>query len=408
MEGASVGTVRNMPVPPAAGSDAHAMQMLQLAMAAEEQNSELRARLADKDAQLEKLQLQIGQLGAAPGLLGEGALPSILGDGALPSIFGDGALPSIEALQLQVDSMRAEKKEMTKHVTEMVDERAALRAGWVQLETERRDFASERQQAAASIAYAAQLEQSEHTVRKHADELQAELLLYTTKCTELTEAYLELEQTLDEKQQRINLMIRENAQSEMQIILLQNKFDLADQRPEMLEKLRENLRGQMEGGGSSTVEAMTLRHELEAIQHENYELSCSSARLTEQASVHNSTMGALRSQITEAERKLADARADADKLRAELDISVGKEMHKGGLNDRLLADGTKTEFKIRVLRQELDSAEVEKAEALAKLAEQVCVAPLLHRFEMKGQVHITTELNFERQRLLNHIAERMD
>ena len=49
MEGASVGTVRNMPVPPAAGSDAHAMQMLQLAMAAEEQNSELRARLADKD-----------------------------------------------------------------------------------------------------------------------------------------------------------------------------------------------------------------------------------------------------------------------------------------------------------------------------------------------------------------------
>jgi uncharacterized coiled-coil DUF342 family protein len=290
----------------------------------------------------------------------------------------------------------------------MVDERAALRAGWVQLGTERRDFEAERQQAAASIVYAAQLEQSEHTVRKHADELQAELVLYTAKCTELTEAYLELEQSLDDKQQRIDLMIRENAQSEMQMILLQNKFDLADQRPEMLEKLRENLKGQVEGRGNSTIETMALRHELEAIQHENYKLSRSSARLTEQSSVHGATIVALGSQITEAERKLADARADADKLRAELDISIGKEMHKGGLNDRLLAEGNKTEFKIRVLRQELDSAEVEKAEALAKLAEQVCVAPLLHRYEIKGQVHITTELNFERQRLLNHIAERMD
>ena len=49
MEGASVEALRAQQYHRLQAPTAHAMQMLQLAMAAEEQNNELRARLADKD-----------------------------------------------------------------------------------------------------------------------------------------------------------------------------------------------------------------------------------------------------------------------------------------------------------------------------------------------------------------------
>merc|ERR1712166_511928 len=227
----------------------------------------------------------------------------------------------VEVLQREVDNLLLEKKGMEERLSnqmatmeKMVDERIQVCNAMVKLQADQEAGEQLKREATNMRADIEQLELSEHTLKTETKKQQDQLQHYTTKCMELTEAYQELENTCLTKQQRLEDMIEQRAQMEMQMKPLQN--------------LRDQL----------TAERESLKQQLQ---------------------------------------ELSDSNATVNRMKESLEEISGKERYKTQVNERLISERAQLDHQIAVLRQQLENAELEKEESIIKLKEQVHVTEQL-------------------------------
>ena len=162
--------------------------MLQIALSSEEANLKLRQQLAALDGVEEER---------------------------------DHDVKALQAMQLQIDDMTAERNKMSKQIATMVDERAAVQAAGSQLGAERAAFDQEKKDAGDMKLQIDHPEQQHAAGESWSQKLQSQLQLYTTKCMQLTEAYLELEQANIAKEGRLQKLFYHHAEMEFEMQLLQ-------------------------------------------------------------------------------------------------------------------------------------------------------------------------------------------
>jgi len=339
-------------------SDGHAMQMLG------EENNTLRERLSA----LEHFELE-----------------------------RDEAWAKVEVLQREVDNLLLEKKGMEERLSnqmatmeKMVDERIQVCNAMVKLQADQEAGEQLKREATNMRADIEQLELSEHTLKLETKKQQDQLQHYTTKCMELTEAYQELENTCTTKQQRLEDMIEQRAQMEMQMKPLQN---LRDQLTAERESLKQQLQEKNEQADAGKAEMLALQQKLQAQVHVIDSLTSGSNGLQAKMTEQGGSMQLLNQQAVDAARELSDANATVNRMKESLEEISGKERYKTQVNERLIAERAQLDHQIAVLAQQLESAEHEKGEAVVKL---------------KEQVHVSEQLASERQQLLRQLKQESE
>jgi len=339
-------------------SDGHAMQMLG------EENNTLRERLSA----LEHFELE-----------------------------RDEAWAKVEVLQREVDNLLLEKKGMEERLSnqmatmeKMVDERIQVCNAMVKLQADQEAGEQLKREATNMRADIEQLELSEHTLKTETKKQQDQLQHYTTKCMELTEAYQELENTCLTKQQRLEDMIEQRAQMEMQMKPLQN---LRDQLTAERESLKQQLQEKNEQADAGKAEMLALQQKLQAQVHVIDSLTSGSNGLQAKMQEQGGSMQLLNQQAVDAARELSDSNATVNRMKESLEEISGKERYKTQVNERLIAERAQLDHQIAVLKTQLESAELEKGEAVVKL---------------KEQVHVSEQLASERQQLLRQLKQESE
>lgn len=169
--------------------------------------------------------------------------------------------------------------------------------------------------------------------------------------------------------------------------------NLRDQLTAERESLKQQLQEKNEQADAGKAEMLALQQKLQAQVHVIDSLTSGSNGLQAKMQEQGGSMQLLNQQAVDAARELSDSNATVNRMKESLEEISGKERYKTQVNERLIAERAQLDHQIAVLKTQLESAELEKGEAVVKL---------------KEQVHVSEQLASERQQLLRQLKQESE